>query len=138
MTIDARSIAYNVLPRALLNTSIVKLPLEGRDLTRLSGGHDFLLQASNRMCAEVAFKSLQMPWAVAQLDATAIAALLATGATFKSSALHAAITARVGVGSANEILLLFSAKDVQFDATDQCRIRLNVRVALGSSLALPK
>jgi|GEM_PF-2138754 hypothetical protein len=137
MPLTARSVAYNILPKALRTLETVNTPLTAHDLVKISGGHDFLLQASNEMCAAVAFKSLQMPWLVSQLDPVAVANLRWTLETLRSPALRAAVTALLG-SSASELLFLFSQHDILFDGDNKCRIRLRVRLALGNSLVMPK
>src|SRR3954468_14077529 len=133
---DARLFTANVLPEALLGTR-VSSSLAFRDLVALSGGHDFLLQASDRMCAETAFGALHLPWLAGRLDAQAVAALRTSGATFASTLLRQAVAAPVpATGAAADVLLLFSTHDVLFDAGDRCRVRVGVRVALGSLLAV--
>jgi hypothetical protein len=105
----------------------------------LSAGHDFLLQASNSMCADVVFGSLRLPWLTGRLDAQAVAALRASNASFVSTPLSQAVEASISASdAAMDVLLLFSAHDVQFDAEAQCRLRLGVQVALGSHLVVPK
>ena len=134
-----RSFTANVLPNALLNVESMRSSLALRDLVALSGGYDFLLQASNRMCAEAAFASLQLTWIVGHLDAQAISALRSTGASFESTALQRAVAASVGgSGAAADVLLLFTAHDVLFDAIDKCRVRLSVNIALGNMFVMPK
>ena len=71
---NVRSFTANVLPKALLNVESVRSSLALRDLVALSSGYDFLLQASNRMCAEAAFSALHLPWIVGHLDAQAVSA----------------------------------------------------------------
>lgn len=131
--------AANVLPSAL---NVADKFLSGfgfRDLVRLAGGHDFLLQASNSMSAEAAFSSFHVPFITGGVDAQAIAALRASGATFTSSLLRQIVEAPVtSANAAADILLLFAAKDVLFDTPDQCRARFRVTVALGSFHIVPK
>ncbi|MGH8647098.1 MAG: hypothetical protein ACREX4_22640, partial [Gammaproteobacteria bacterium] len=136
MPMDVRLFAANVLPNALLNVDLVRSRLAHRDLLALSGGHDFLLQASNPMCAEAAFSSLHLPWIAGRLDAQAVSELRNSGASFTSTALQQAVNAPVG--AAGDVLLMFRAHDVLFDAVDQCRVRLSVTVALGSLFVVPK
>lgn len=123
---------------ALFDSATVRSSLAVSNLLAISGGHDFLLQASNRMCVETAFKSLQLPWTIGKLDAQTIAGLRATGATFNSPILQQAVQSQVGAASVTDILLLFSERDVMFDSANECRIRLNVRVALGGTFHMPK
>ena len=83
--------------------------------------------------------SLHLPWLVGELDAQAVASLRAGGASFTSTLLQQAVAAPVpAAGAAADVLLLFSARDVLFDAGDHCRVRVSVRVALGSFFVLPK
>ncbi|MFS8085251.1 MAG: hypothetical protein ACMG6H_06440, partial [Acidobacteriota bacterium] len=135
---DVSLFTSEVLRTALRDVDSVRSSLATRNLVAISGGHDFLLQASNRMCAETAFNSLRLPWFMGQLDAAGITALRATGASFKSPALQRAVTAQVGTTAATDVLILFSPRDIFFDGVNQCRIRFNVRVALGSSFVMPK
>jgi len=129
----------NVLPEALVRTRVRRSNLASRDLVALSGGHDFLLQASNAMCADTAFGSLHLPWVAGQLDPQAVAALRASGATFTSALLQKAVAAPTpATSTALDVLLLFGTHDVVFDGGDQCRVRLSVRVALGSRFVVPK
>ena len=93
---DVRLFANNVLPSALLNVDSLRSPLAFRDLIVRSAGHDFLLQASNHMCAEAAFRSLHLPWVSGRLDAQAVSALRNSGATFSSGAVQRALAAPVG------------------------------------------
>ena len=91
------------------------------------------------MCAETAFVSLDLPWLAGRLDAQAVAALRASGASFTATLLQQAVAASVSATSAAvDVLLLFSVHDVVFDAADQCHVRVGVRVALGSLLTVPK
>lgn len=136
---NVRSLTANVLPKALLNVESVRSSLALRDLVALGGGYDFLLQASNAMCAEAAFSSLHLPWIVGHLDAQAVAVLRASGASFESAALQRAVADSVGVaGTAGDVLLIFGAHDVLFDGVDKCRVRLSVNIALGSMFVMPK
>ncbi len=142
---DLRSFSLNVLPDALVRLKVSQshlafrdLPLASRDLLALSGGHDFLLQASNAMCAETAFASLDVPWLACQLDTQAVAALRASGATFTSPVLERAVAASISSAPALDVLLLFSVHDVVFDGAGRCRVRVGVRVALGRLLVLPR
>jgi hypothetical protein len=136
---DAHSLASNVLPDALLSRKAVLSSLATRDLVALSGGHDFLLQASNLMCAETAFGSLRLPWLAGRLDPQAVASLRADGVRFTSTRLQELVEAPVpAAGAAADVLLLFGAHDVLFDGDDQCRVRVSVRAALGTLLRLPK
>lgn len=136
---DARMFASNVLPESFLGAKEVLSSLTFRDLNALSGGHDFLLQASNPMCAETAFDSLHLPWLAGRLDAQAVAALRTSGARFTSTQLQQAVAAPVpATGAAADVLLLFSVHDVMFDPDDRCRVRVSVRVAIGSLFRVPK
>ena len=136
---DPRLYSPNALPEALVRIKVPRSTLASRDLVALSGGYDFLLQASNLMCAETAFVSLDLPWLAGRLDAQAVAALRASGASFTSTLLQQAVAASVSATSAAvDVLLLFSVHDVVFDAADQCHVRVGVRVALGSLLTVPK
>jgi hypothetical protein len=136
---DVRLYSSKVLPSALLNAAAVQSSLTFRDLIALSAGHDFLLQASNPMCAAAAFNSLHLPWVTAQLDTQAVAALGSSGAVFTSLALAQAVAAPQGTpGATSEVLLLFKAHDVIFDDVDRCRVRLSVNFALGSMFVMPQ
>jgi hypothetical protein len=135
---DPRLVISDVLPDALLGVQAMLSSLASRDLVALSGGHDFVLQVSNAACAETAFASLQLPWIAGRLDAQGVAALRAGGASFTSPLLARAVAAPLGAASPADVLLVFSAHDVLFDAPDQCRVRVGVRVAIGSLLVVPK
>ena len=41
-------------------------------------------------------------------------------------------------GTAGDVLLIFGAHDVLFDAVDRCRVRLSVNIALGTMFVMPK
>lgn len=136
---DIHLFGSNVLPDELRRVEPGFAGLAFRDLVALSAGHDFLLQASNSMCADVAFGSLHMPWLTGRLDGQAVAALRASNASFASTLLRQAVEASIPAsGPALDVLLLFSAHDVLFDGEAQCRVRMGVRVALGSHLVVPK
>ena len=139
MPTDVRLFTSKIIrTESLPDYATMRSSLAVSNLVAISGGHDFLLQASNRMCVETAFKSLRLPWMTGQLDAQTIAALRATGATFKSPLLQQTVTAQVGGAPVIEVLLLFSERDVMFDSPNECRVRLNMRIALGSSFHMPK
>jgi hypothetical protein len=142
---DPRLFTSNVLPQTLLSaestireTDPMRLNLASRDLVALSSGHDFLIQASNPMCADAAFASLHLPWITGQLDAQAVVALRTGGASFTSRSLQQAVTSPIPAsGAAGDVLLLFSTREVMFDAPDWCRVRFSVTVALGSLFVVP-
>jgi hypothetical protein len=139
MPLDLRLVGSNVLPDRLRRVEPGFSGLAFRDLVALSAGHDFLLQASNSVCADVAFGSVHMPWLTGRLDGQAVAALRASNASFASTVLRQAVEASIAVSGAEvDVLLLFSAHDVLFDGEAECRVRLGVRVALGSHLVVPK
>ena len=135
---DIRAFDSNVVPDALLRLKTTRSTLASRDLVALSGGHDFLLQASNLMCAETSFGALKLPWLAGQLDAAALASLRTGGTSFTSSILEQAVAAPLLTTGPVDVLILFAVHDVLFDAADQCRVRASARVALGNLLVVPK
>lgn len=138
MPVDFRWLNSNVLPNAFRNVDSIAPPRAFRDLVSLGSGYDFLLQASNRMCAEAAFNSLDLLYVKHPLDAQAVSTLRASGVSFSSTALERAVAAAVGASEAMEVLLVFRSHDVLFESADRCRIRLGVRVALGKAFSMPK
>ncbi len=136
---DVRLYSSKVLPSALLKTAAVQSTLTFRDLIALSAGHDFLLQASNPMCAVAAFNSLHLPWVTGKIDIEAVTALRSSGAVFASKVLAQTVAAPLGIpGVTGDVLLLFNSHDVVFDDVDRCRVRLSVKVALGNMFVMPR
>lgn len=133
----ADMVTPNILPDVLVRSGwkswVPYIAILG-DLNAAGGGYDFLLQASNAMCAETAFKSLKLPWILVGLDHQALAALSASNELPSSPTLRAAVTNPAGEV---DVLLLFGCKDVQFDGQATCRVRANVQVAIGHSFYLP-
>jgi hypothetical protein len=108
------------------------------DLNAAGGGYDFLLQASNAMVAESAFGSLHLDWVTGRIDAQAAAALRAVGEAPVSAALTALLSAQATAEAVSaDLLVLFSRKDVLFDAPATCRVRADVRLALGKFSRVP-
>jgi hypothetical protein len=108
------------------------------DLSAASCGYSFLLQASNVVTAEAAFNSLNLRWLVGRVDAAAVAALRTAGASPVTRALSALIAPDASsTATGVDVLILFSRKDVLFDSQTTCRVRADVRVALGRFNHLP-
>jgi hypothetical protein len=132
--------ASNVLPDELIRrrTSRSDVPVTALgDLNAAGGGYDFLLQATNPVVADAAFASLKLNWLSARLDAQAVATLRTSG-TPMSPALQSLVGPLGTAGAVGgDILVLFSRKDVLFDGPTTCRIRADVRVALGRFLRVP-
>jgi hypothetical protein len=144
--IDMR--AANILPTALVYSQKMVLAsgdifqfsyAEHGDLNAAGGGYDFLLQASNAVSAEVAFASLKLPWVMGRIDAQGAAALRGGGQVPLSSALQALIAPQASLADANaDVVVLLSLKDVLFDSQTTCRVRADVRVALGKVGVVPR
>ena len=111
------------------------------NLGAASGGYDFLLQVSNSVSAQTAFDSLKLYFLVGRIDAEAVRALRASGQTPTSPALQALIAPDApdapAFGVDADVLILFSRKDVLFESQASCRVRANVRVAIGKYSRVP-
>lgn len=139
--------AANILPDVLTRReegAPIKFPVGGgwpflfSDLNAAACGYDFLLQAANAVSAEAAFHSLDLNWISGRIDKQAVAALQGAKEPPLSTALLSSLASDASVGENADIVILFSRKDILFDSQTTCRVRANVRVAIGKFFKVPK
>ena len=137
---DVRLFANNVLPSALLNVDSLRSPLAFRDLIVLEAlATTFCCRlqticARRRHSARCISRGSRADLMLRRFLHCATAARHSHPARFSGLWLHRSAACRRWSGCA---LALYRG-DVLFDAVDQCRLRFNVTIALGSLLVVPR
>jgi hypothetical protein len=130
----------NMLPAELVRPDLHSERYGGPqlDLAAVSGGHDFMLQAANAICARAAFSSMKLPWIGGPIDAQAVAAISTDNSASAGTLRSWLASAGLGSGANLDVLVLLTPHDVVFDGPATCRARATAQIALGRLTTLAR